>query len=207
MPITFTKVDFPYGWLGNMAPFPVMYEGKKWRTTEALFQALRFADSHSHQRIRAKKSPMGAKMTAKAIAKAHPEKLVVERMGRQDLANLKLVLRLKLKQHPELKQQLLDTGDETIIEDSSNRKGLSARFWGAAFKDGHWVGENMLGKVWMKLREELKGKFERKKKQAGKVVAPPSSDDALKTILKVKSWAAEVGGMERLKALAEALSE
>ena len=41
MPITFTEVDLPFGWLGNMVRFPVKYGGKWWKTTEALFQALR----------------------------------------------------------------------------------------------------------------------------------------------------------------------
>lgn len=34
-----------------------------------------------------------------------------------------------------------------------------------------------------------------------------SSADALSTILKVKSWATEVGGLKKLRALVEALSE
>ena len=37
--IWFTKVDLPYGWLGNMAPYPVLHDGCRWLTTEALFQA------------------------------------------------------------------------------------------------------------------------------------------------------------------------
>ena len=40
--ISFSKVALPYGWLGNMAPYPIIYEGKRWRTIEALFQSLRF---------------------------------------------------------------------------------------------------------------------------------------------------------------------
>ena len=60
--IKFTKVSLPYGWLGNMAPFPVMYKGKKWLTIEALFQALRFEDEKIIEEIRLEKSPMGAKM-------------------------------------------------------------------------------------------------------------------------------------------------
>jgi ribA/ribD-fused uncharacterized protein len=156
MPITFTAVKLPHGWLGNMAPFPVKHDGKWWLTTEALFQALRFDDEAIKEEIRAITSPMGCKMRAKKIAKEKPEKLVVERLSVQDLANMDIVLRLKLEQHPELKQKLLDTGDETIIEDCSNRSGGSGKFWGAALKDGKWIGENMLGKMWMKLREELK---------------------------------------------------
>ena len=34
----------------------------------------------------------------------------------------------------------------------------SGTFWGAVLKDGEWMGENLLGKLWMKLREELKQK-------------------------------------------------
>jgi predicted NAD-dependent protein-ADP-ribosyltransferase YbiA (DUF1768 family) len=39
--IWFTKVNLPYGWLGNMAPYPVLHDGCSWLTTEALFQAMR----------------------------------------------------------------------------------------------------------------------------------------------------------------------
>jgi N-glycosidase YbiA len=154
MPITFTKVDLPHGWLGNMAPFPVKYDGKWWLTTEALFQALRFDDAAIREELRTIKSPMGVKMRAKR----EKAKMVVERLSEQDLANIEIVLRLKLEQHRELKQKLLETGDETIIEDCSNRPGGSGKFWGAALKDGQWVGDNMLGKMWMKLRGELKPK-------------------------------------------------
>jgi len=72
------------------------------------------------------------------------------------VANLQAVLRLKLRHHPELKQMLLDTGNETIIEDVSRRPGGSGKFWGAAWQDGQWVGENVLGKTWMKLRDRLR---------------------------------------------------
>ena len=32
--IAFTKVALPYGWLGNMAPFPLVYDGQKYLTSE-----------------------------------------------------------------------------------------------------------------------------------------------------------------------------
>ena len=151
MPITITAVSLPYGWLGNMAPFPILYDGKEWRTTEALFQSLRFDDDGVKEEIRAEKSPMGAKF----VAKREKDKIVVVPQCQQDLANMEMVLRLKLGQHPELRQKLLDTGDEIIIEDCSMRSGGSGTFWGAAMRDGKWEGQNILGKLWMKLREEL----------------------------------------------------
>ena len=125
MNISFTKVALEHGWMGNMAPFPVEYAGKTWRTTEALFQALRFEDAAIQEEIRAKTSPMGAKM----LARGHRARMVVVPQGDQDLANMEMVLRLKLNQHQELKQMLLDTGDETIIEDVTRRPRGSGMFW------------------------------------------------------------------------------
>ena len=154
MSIAFTKVVLPHGWLGNMASFPVKHDGKWWKTTEALFQALRYDDPTIKEEISAQPSPMGAKMKAKKFK----AKMIVAPKSPQDLANMEMVLRLKLQHHKELVQQLLDTGNETIIEDCSSRPGGSGKFWGAAWKDGQWVGENTLGKLWMKLRDELRDK-------------------------------------------------
>ena len=64
--ISFTKVSLPYGWLGNMAPYPVKYNNVRYRTTEALFQSLRFMNHPDVQvLIQENKSPMGCKMVAK----------------------------------------------------------------------------------------------------------------------------------------------
>jgi hypothetical protein len=54
-----------------------------------------------------------------------------------------------------------------------------------------------------------KGRTKTAQKEVAEVAAitPSVNGDALKTILKVKAWAAEVGGMKKLIALAEALSE
>jgi predicted NAD-dependent protein-ADP-ribosyltransferase YbiA (DUF1768 family) len=58
------------------------------------------------------------------------------------------IIRAKLSQHYYVQQQLLESGDSKIIEDSP--KGS---FWG-------WgpdrQGRNELGKIWMKLRNELR---------------------------------------------------
>jgi predicted NAD-dependent protein-ADP-ribosyltransferase YbiA (DUF1768 family) len=52
---------------------------------------------------------------------------------------------------------LLATGDEIIVEDASERGSGGGKFWGAALQeDGSWDGENNLGHIWMKIREDLK---------------------------------------------------
>lgn len=150
--VAFTSAAKPYGWLSNMAPHPIHFAGKVWRTSEALFQAMRFEDEVIQEEIRGKLSPMAAKF----VAKKHKSRMVVVPQSDLDLAHMEHVLWLKLEQYPELKEKLLETGDMPIIEDCTRRPHGSGLFWGAAWRDGRWVGENRLGKIWMKLREERK---------------------------------------------------
>ena len=153
--ITFTKVRLPYGWLGNMSPHAVTHLGVEWRSTEALFQALRFSESAIQEEIRRQKSPMGAKI----VAKQNANSMIVVPMGEEDLKNMDLCLRLKLQHHPDLVGELLATGDEVLVEDITAR-GFKERnlFWGMGLKDGVWIGQNTLGNMWAKLRTELREK-------------------------------------------------
>ena len=70
-----------------------------------------------------------------------------------DIPLMKECLELKLEQHPELKDKLIETGNATIIEDCTTHDRESARFWGAVKKDGQWIGENVFGKLWMEIRD------------------------------------------------------
>ena len=62
------------------------------------------------------------------------------------------LLRLKIEQNPYVKKKLLQTKDYYIVEDSPKDT-----FWGwGPNRDG----VNQLGKLWMKLREELQNESE-----------------------------------------------
>lgn len=149
--IAFTKVALPYGWLGNMSPYPIEYMGKTWRTSESLFQALRFKDEDIIDKINLEKSPMGAKFKAKA----NKSSMVVKPQSEEDISNMRMCIKLKLEQNPRLKELLLETGDSSIIEDCTSRKRGSGLFWGAALLNGEWIGENILGKIWEDERLKL----------------------------------------------------
>ena len=145
-------VDEQHGWMGNMSAHPVIHQNQTFRTTEALFQWLRF-DGHPEiqKRLVAEKSPMAVKM----VAKKHRRLLEKPDSG-IDLKMMRLCLKLKIKQHAELKEKLLATGDKLIVEDCSARPRGDAFYWGMALIERQWVGENHLGKLWMKLREQQK---------------------------------------------------
>ena len=155
--IGFTNVALPYGWLGNMSPHPVWHLGRTWLTTEALFQALRFRPEREDLRLEVwkQKSPMAAKMVAKRLRNEHPDSLGLQPLDAVDLGNMRLMLHLKLAQHPPLRRQLLDTGERQIFEDIGSRKGAHHEFWGGRRQGGEWVGQNHLGKMWMELRADL----------------------------------------------------
>ena len=73
-------------------------------------------------------------------------------------------------------------------------------------------GIKISGKLYYLVKGKMLGRQSRKTKARNMVAklaetTGTSNGDALSTILKVKSWANQVGGMKRLKALVEALSE
>ena len=157
------KVNDVNGWLGNMSAHPVKHEGKWWLTAEALFQALRFpmdAVNDEGMNIReiiyTQKAPMAAKMKSKR----YKDKRNITPMGNEDLENMKIVLRLKFGKHNNpIETDLLGTGDRFIVEDCSNRPNVSGLFWGAKrLADRTWGGTNMLGKLLMELRTEIRNR-------------------------------------------------
>lgn len=158
--VAFTSVRAPYGWLGNMSPYPLTVETLgtclrpgTWRTSEALFQATRFDDASIHEEIRACKSPMQAKM----VAKQHADRMIVLPRGPQDLSCMEQVLRLKLAQHPDIRRQLSAIPMGALIVEDVTARGVTESnvFWGAARINGEWVGENQLGRLWMDLHHGL----------------------------------------------------
>jgi predicted NAD-dependent protein-ADP-ribosyltransferase YbiA (DUF1768 family) len=153
--------------LGNMSPHPLTFDtgllAGTWRTAEALFQAHRFYDdgdpAHDvalgeiREQIRRCPSPMEAKM----IAKRNVARMVIQPRGAQDLSWMEEVLRLKLAQHPALRQQLLEIPADALIVEDVTARGVSEShvFWGAARINGEWIGTNQLGSMWMKIRGEI----------------------------------------------------
>lgn len=141
--INFYSTRDAYGCFSNFSAHPIFLKGKSWRTTEHYFQAQKFADTKHEEELRLVASPM-----------------VVARMGRSRQRPLRKdwetvkddimreALRAKFTQHKDLKEILLETGDALIVEHTKND-----RYWGDG---GDGSGKNMLGKLLMELREQLR---------------------------------------------------
>jgi len=142
------RVRETWGHLGNMAPYPLLLEDVEWRTSEHAFQALRCPRGPVWDLINAEKSPMAAKM----VAKAHADLRVVIPMSPEDLVLMERVLRAKLAQHVNIRELLRETGDRHIVEDCTSRPHGTGLFWGARRTDQGWEGKNWLGVKWMEIR-------------------------------------------------------
>tara|TARA_R110002124_G_scaffold283057_1_gene458577 strand:- start:2293 stop:3387 length:1095 start_codon:yes stop_codon:yes gene_type:complete len=149
--VVFLKTKERFGGLSNMAAgFPLRVNRVRIKTSEALYQACRFPHMPEVQQlIIGENSPMRAKMRSKPY----------RRVSRHDwdFVRVKIMrwcLRVKLAQNwREFGRLLLATGDRPIVEQSRKDD-----FWGAKVaEDGTLVGMNVLGRLLMELREQLKG--------------------------------------------------
>jgi ribA/ribD-fused uncharacterized protein len=159
--ILIRKVAEPGGWLSNMSPHPIVYEGLKWWHAEALFQALRFApdDKEAREAVRAPRSPMKAKM----IAKRFRSRQVTFPLSEVDVGNMRMCIARKLDAHGNLRRQLIQSGERLLVEDCTARgRRANNLFWGAVRVPDEssplgyaWEGRNMLGRLWMEERAML----------------------------------------------------
>lgn len=147
--IVFLKTKESFGGLSNMAGgYPIRVNGIHIRSSEALYQACRFPHLPEVQEtILQQISPMTAKMKGKPFRKdSRPDWYQVR------VPIMRWCLRAKLACNIDsFGRLLLATNENSIVEES--RKDS---YWGAKpSDDGTLVGENVLGRLLMELREEL----------------------------------------------------
>ena len=143
MAIKFYKSQEKYGCFPNFTKIPISLDGKMWPSSEHFYQSQKFLDEDLQEQVRL------AKWAGEAAQIGRDKKLPL----RDDWEIVKLdimrqVVRAKVDQHEYIKELLLSTGNEEIIENSPRDY-----FWGCG-KSG--TGLNWLGKIWMEVREELK---------------------------------------------------
>ncbi len=141
--LNFYRVSDPFGEFSNFAPFPIKLDGKIWPTTEHYFQAQKFGSESYREKIRKTASPM----IAARLGRSRKEKL------RHDWEHVKVdvmrtAVRAKFTQHRELHDLLVSTGEQTLVEHTTNDS-----YWGDG---GDGSGKNMLGRILMEIRAELR---------------------------------------------------
>jgi len=118
--------------------------GISFPTSEHAYQWKKY--SISHPEIAKKILEATSAHDAKAIANQNKNKFA-ESWHQEKIAVMEEILKAKAAQHEDVRKKLIKTGKRTIIENSP-----ADGFWGIG-ADGK--GENMVGKIWMKIRDGL----------------------------------------------------
>jgi N-glycosidase YbiA len=142
--ILFYRVNEPYGCFSNFSRHQIVIEGETWPTTEHYFQAMKFAgDPERRERIRLADNAREAKALAWA-----PDAAVRSDWNSVRDEVMLVALRAKFTQHEDLKSTLLGTGTKELVEHTTND-----RYWADG---GDGTGKNVLGKLLIRVREELR---------------------------------------------------
>lgn len=151
--VGFRRNRDPAGALSNMFAMPAALAGIAAPSSEALYQALRFPELPDHQA--AILAAPNAFLAKQAAYQRIGEQRTDWSAGRQVRVNcMRLALRAKLahqENRPRLLAILAASRGRPIVE-ISVKDGV----WGA-IPDGHGklIGLNMLGRLWMEIRERL----------------------------------------------------
>lgn len=137
----------PYGPFSNLYRCAIVFEDVEFATSEHAYQAGKARKPEVREWLMAAPTPALLAMAAHGLYvwDVSPDwsKVKFERM--------KNVLRAKFTQHLNLKELLLSTGDRRLVESATVDNAVN-RLWGEV----NGVGKNMLGKLLMEIRGELR---------------------------------------------------
>lgn len=143
MSIIFYKPNAPFGCFSNFSKYGFEIDGKFWSSSEHYFQAQKFYGTKFEEEIRLASSAMEASILGRDTTK--PLRSDWEEI--KDFVMLDAIL-TKFRTHNDIKEHLLSTGNEEIIEYSTNDY-----YWGCGEKG---TGKNQLGKILMQVRDILR---------------------------------------------------
>lgn len=130
-----------YRFLSNFWPAKVFLDGFQYPTVEHAYQAAKTFDLKKREEIRNADKPGLAKRLGKKVSiRKDWEKIKISIMYN--------LVKQKFFNNSILKESLLSTGDEELIEGNT----WNDTFWGIC----NGVGQNNLGKILMKIRNEIK---------------------------------------------------
>lgn len=154
---TDTHLYFLRGVLSNFEKCYIKYKGHLFATTEQAFmweKAVFFNDHESASKILREENPAKAKKLGREVKNFDDSK-----WSKVCYEIMYLINYEKYFQNTRLKNILLNTGDKILVEanprDTRWAIGLSAED-DRVLDESQWQGENLLGKVLMELRKDLK---------------------------------------------------
>jgi ribA/ribD-fused uncharacterized protein len=138
-------MELPGNWFSNFLPFdePLVYQGIEYSTPEHYYQAMKTHDVEMRQKIAMETPGRAKRLGAKVILRSDWDAIKLQVM--------ETALRYKFAPGTSWHKKLEATGDEEIVEWNN----WHDKIWGRCVCSGcNRQGENLLGKLLMKLRTE-----------------------------------------------------
>ena len=151
--VAIRKVKEPWGILGNFASIPIIIYKVSFKTSEQLFQLMKFKDAEPVLAVYQANNP---KMTAKHWEKTHRR----EDWGKIIVDAMKFCLTKKYEQSEDFRKELERSKGKYIVEDQTSFPKKTPDTWGVKQQGDNYVGPNLLGRLLMELRDN--GKLEYK---------------------------------------------
>jgi ribA/ribD-fused uncharacterized protein len=148
MTIYFYSTRGEYGAFTNFARHGFELDGKYWPTSEHYFQAQKFAGTDYAEQIRTAKTPKQAATLGRS--RTQPLRPDWEQVKEEVMRHALLA---KFQSTDALRDLLMSTGDQEIIEDSP-----TDYYWGCGKTR---TGKNRLGVILMEVRATLREKAEK----------------------------------------------
>jgi ribA/ribD-fused uncharacterized protein len=139
----YSTKEFPYGCFSNFSAHGFDLDGKHWSTSEHYFQAQKFINTEFYDKVHAAKSARQAANIGRdrnLPLRADWEQVKEDAMRR--------ALYAKFTSHAKLKEILLSSGTEQLVEKTSGDY-----YWGCGTNG---TGQNRLGVLLMQLRDKLR---------------------------------------------------
>ena len=147
--IAIRKVKDPWGIFGNFSPTPFIINNVVFKTSELLFQLMKFKDEEPVIAVYNANNP---KMTTKHWEKTHRR----EDWGKMIVDVMKYCLTQKYEQSEEFRQELERSKGKYIVEDQTSFPKKTPDTWGVKQQGDDFVGPNLLGRLLMELRDNGK---------------------------------------------------
>jgi len=140
--IFFYKTNEEHGYMSNFSRHAIVIDGKSYMTTEHYFQSKKAEGTSYEKKIANAFSPS----ESARLGRSRDFELRKDWEQIKDDVMRKAVL-AKFEQHPDIREKLLNTGNATLVENTT-----TDYYWGARTNGS---GKNMLGIILMEVRKQL----------------------------------------------------
>lgn len=135
------KFEGQYWFLSNFFTVEITYKGKVYPSSEHIYQAFKTLDAEEQETVRLASTAGKSKRLGKTVTLRSDWDEIKDEL-------MEDILFHKFRQGAGLASQLIATGDAELIEGNS----WGDEYWGVC----NGIGWNKLGKMLMKLRDQLK---------------------------------------------------